>query len=51
MFWTSLVLFHVDLPDDHQEALVDFALTSSDVWALWVDDANATVVKHISFEQ
>ncbi|RVE71390.1 hypothetical protein OJAV_G00051340 [Oryzias javanicus] len=33
------------------ETLVDFALTSSDVWALWVDDSNATVVKYISFEQ
>uniref|UniRef100_A0A3P9ILY1 Nucleoporin 160 n=1 Tax=Oryzias latipes TaxID=8090 RepID=A0A3P9ILY1_ORYLA len=33
------------------ETLVDFSLTSSDVWALWVDDSNATVVKYISFEQ
>lgn len=30
---------------------MDFTLTSSDVWALWVDDSNSTVVKYISFEQ
>lgn len=34
-----------------QETLVDFTLTSSDIWALWVDESNATVVKYISFEQ
>ncbi|XP_029010164.1 nuclear pore complex protein Nup160 isoform X2 [Betta splendens] len=33
-----------------QETLLDFALTSSDVWGLWVDDFNNTVVKYISFE-
>lgn len=30
---------------------MDFTLTSSDIWALWVDESNATVVKYISFEQ
>ena len=34
-----------------QETLVDFALTSTDVWGLWVDDENQTVVKYINFEQ
>ncbi|XP_057705577.1 nuclear pore complex protein Nup160 isoform X2 [Corythoichthys intestinalis] len=34
----------------HQETLVDFALTSSDVWALWLDEANGTVLKHANFE-
>ncbi|KAI4883556.1 hypothetical protein NFI96_023353 [Prochilodus magdalenae] len=33
-----------------QETLVDFALTSTDVWGLWVDDENQTVVKYINFE-
>uniref|UniRef100_A0A3Q4I347 Nucleoporin 160 n=1 Tax=Neolamprologus brichardi TaxID=32507 RepID=A0A3Q4I347_NEOBR len=33
-----------------QETLVDFTLTSSDIWALWLDESNATVVKYISFE-
>ncbi|MBN3303741.1 NU160 protein, partial [Amia calva] len=33
-----------------QETLVDFSLTSTDVWALWLDDENQTVVKYINFE-
>ncbi|KAL7862786.1 hypothetical protein SRHO_G00117700 [Serrasalmus rhombeus] len=33
-----------------QETLVDFALTSTDIWGLWVDDDNQTVVKYINFE-
>lgn len=35
----------------HQETLVDFALTSTDIWGVWVDDSNTTVVKYINFEQ
>ncbi|XP_061631140.1 nuclear pore complex protein Nup160 isoform X2 [Phyllopteryx taeniolatus] len=34
-----------------QENLVDFALTSADLWALWVDDSNDSVVKYVNFEQ
>uniref|UniRef100_A0A674CRB0 Nucleoporin 160 n=1 Tax=Salmo trutta TaxID=8032 RepID=A0A674CRB0_SALTR len=34
-----------------QETLVDFALTSTDIWGLWLDDTNQTVVKYINFEQ
>uniref|UniRef100_A0A674CRL3 Nucleoporin 160 n=1 Tax=Salmo trutta TaxID=8032 RepID=A0A674CRL3_SALTR len=33
-----------------QETLVDFALTSTDIWGLWLDDTNQTVVKYINFE-
>lgn len=33
-----------------QETLVDFTLTPSDVWALWVDESNNTLVKYINFE-
>ncbi|XP_031695456.1 nuclear pore complex protein Nup160-like isoform X1 [Anarrhichthys ocellatus] len=33
-----------------QETLVDFALTSTDIWAVWLDDSNTTVVKYINFE-
>uniref|UniRef100_A0A8C7L319 Nucleoporin 160 n=1 Tax=Oncorhynchus kisutch TaxID=8019 RepID=A0A8C7L319_ONCKI len=32
------------------ETLVDFALTSTDIWGLWLDDTNQTVVKYINFE-
>ncbi|XP_077425205.1 nuclear pore complex protein Nup160 [Vanacampus margaritifer] len=34
-----------------QETLVDFTLTSSDLWALWLDDDNNAVVKYINFER
>lgn len=34
-----------------QETLVDFVLTSTDIWSVWVDDSNTTVVKYINFEQ
>lgn len=34
-----------------QETLVDFSLTSTDIWAVWVDESNNTVVKYINFEQ
>ncbi|XP_041851953.1 nuclear pore complex protein Nup160 [Melanotaenia boesemani] len=43
-------LEHISSLFSTQETLVDFALTSSDVWALWVDDSNTTVVKYINFE-
>ncbi|EPY76997.1 nuclear pore complex protein Nup160 [Camelus ferus] len=33
-----------------QETLIDFALTSTDIWALWHDAENQTVVKYINFE-
>ncbi|KAL4622892.1 nuclear pore complex protein Nup160 [Arapaima gigas] len=33
-----------------QETLVDFALTSTDIWGLWLDDNNQNVVKYINFE-
>ncbi|KAK9516046.1 hypothetical protein VZT92_024008 [Zoarces viviparus] len=33
-----------------QETLADFALTSTDIWAVWLDDSNTTVVKYINFE-
>ncbi|CAI5668446.1 unnamed protein product [Oreochromis niloticus] len=43
-------LEHISTLFSTQETLVDFTLTSSDIWALWVDESNATVVKYISFE-
>ncbi|XP_071318401.1 nuclear pore complex protein Nup160 isoform X2 [Trachinotus anak] len=43
-------LEHISTLFTTQETLVDFHLTSTDVWALWVDDSNTTVVKYINFE-
>ncbi|XP_070763459.1 nuclear pore complex protein Nup160 [Enoplosus armatus] len=43
-------LDHISSLFTTQETLVDFALTSTDIWAVWVDDSNATVVKYINFE-
>ncbi|XP_061578278.1 nuclear pore complex protein Nup160 [Cololabis saira] len=43
-------LEHISSLFSTQEILVDFALTSSDVWSLWIDDSNTTVVKYINFE-
>ncbi|XP_066505753.1 nuclear pore complex protein Nup160 isoform X2 [Hoplias malabaricus] len=43
-------LEHISTLFSTQETLVDFALTSTDIWGLWVDDDNQTVVKHINFE-
>ncbi|KAM9301868.1 nuclear pore complex protein Nup160 [Gastrophryne carolinensis] len=36
----------------NQETLVDFTFTLSttDIWGLWLDDENQTIVKHINFE-
>eukprot|EP00062_Callorhinchus_milii_P024732 gi/632984957/ref/XP_007909410.1/ PREDICTED: nuclear pore complex protein Nup160 isoform X1 [Callorhinchus milii] len=33
-----------------QEVLVDFALTPTDIWALWQDEENQASVKYINFE-
>nr|XP_015820477.2 nuclear pore complex protein Nup160 [Nothobranchius furzeri] len=41
---------HISSLFSTQEVLVDFALTSSDIWALWMDQSNNTVVKYINFE-
>uniref|UniRef100_A0A3Q3JNV8 Nucleoporin 160 n=1 Tax=Monopterus albus TaxID=43700 RepID=A0A3Q3JNV8_MONAL len=43
-------LEHISSLFTTQETLVDFTLTSTDIWALWLDDSNATVVKYINFE-
>ncbi|XP_063761615.1 nuclear pore complex protein Nup160 isoform X2 [Eleginops maclovinus] len=43
-------LDHVSSLFTPQETLVDFTLTPTDIWAVWVDDSNATVVKYINFE-
>ncbi|CAJ0956067.1 unnamed protein product [Ranitomeya imitator] len=45
-------LDHVSSLFSNQEPLVDFmfTLTTTDIWALWLDDENQTVVKHINFE-
>ncbi|XP_078112382.1 nuclear pore complex protein Nup160 isoform X3 [Sander vitreus] len=32
------------------ETLVDFSLTPTDIWGVWVDESNAAVVKYINFE-
>ncbi|XP_048644174.1 nuclear pore complex protein Nup160 [Marmota marmota marmota] len=34
----------------NKETLIDFALTSTDIWALWHDVENQTIVKYINFE-
>ncbi|NWY07888.1 NU160 protein, partial [Nothoprocta ornata] len=44
-------LDHVSSLFCSQETLVDFALTSSEIWALWHNEENQTVVKYINFEQ
>ncbi|XP_053545274.1 nuclear pore complex protein Nup160 [Bombina bombina] len=45
-------LDHVSSLFTNQETLVDFTftLTSTDIWALWLDEENQTIVKHINFE-
>ncbi|XP_057184920.1 nuclear pore complex protein Nup160 isoform X1 [Triplophysa rosa] len=43
-------LDHISTLFSTQETLVDFVLTATDVWGLWLDDDNQTVVKYISFE-
>ncbi|KAG2462145.1 nuclear pore complex protein Nup160 [Polypterus senegalus] len=43
-------LDHISSLYSSQETLVDFSLTSTDVWALWQDDESQTIVKYINFE-
>ncbi|KAG9333464.1 hypothetical protein JZ751_011533 [Albula glossodonta] len=43
-------LDHISSLFTTQETLVDFALTSTEVWGLWLDNDNQTVVKYINFE-
>ncbi|MEQ2206674.1 hypothetical protein XENOCAPTIV_001557, partial [Xenoophorus captivus] len=43
-------LEHISSLFSTQEALVDFTLTTTDVWALWMDESNSAVVKYIDFE-
>uniref|UniRef100_A0A3B3XRY5 Nucleoporin 160 n=1 Tax=Poecilia mexicana TaxID=48701 RepID=A0A3B3XRY5_9TELE len=43
-------LEHISSLFSTQETLVDFTLTPTDVWALWVDESNSAVVKYINFE-
>ncbi|KAM9352421.1 nuclear pore complex protein Nup160 [Symphorus nematophorus] len=43
-------LDHISSLFTTQETLVDFTLTSTDVWGVWVDESNTTVVKYINFE-
>ncbi|XP_035252589.1 nuclear pore complex protein Nup160 [Anguilla anguilla] len=43
-------LDHISTLFSTQETLVDFALTSTDVWGLWLDHNNQTIVKYINFE-
>uniref|UniRef100_A0A672U633 Nucleoporin 160 n=1 Tax=Strigops habroptila TaxID=2489341 RepID=A0A672U633_STRHB len=44
-------LDHISSLFSSQETLIDFALTSSEIWALWHNEENQTVVKYINFEQ
>uniref|UniRef100_A0A8C5ZNV9 Nucleoporin 160 n=1 Tax=Marmota marmota marmota TaxID=9994 RepID=A0A8C5ZNV9_MARMA len=41
---------YMHAPKRGQETLIDFALTSTDIWALWHDVENQTIVKYINFE-
>uniref|UniRef100_A0A8C5C1J5 Nucleoporin 160 n=1 Tax=Gadus morhua TaxID=8049 RepID=A0A8C5C1J5_GADMO len=41
---------HVSSLFSTQETLVDFALTSTDIWGVWVDESNNTIVKYIDYE-
>uniref|UniRef100_A0A673J0P0 Nuclear pore complex protein Nup160-like n=1 Tax=Sinocyclocheilus rhinocerous TaxID=307959 RepID=A0A673J0P0_9TELE len=43
-------LDHISTLFTTQETLVDFVLTATDIWAVWLDNDNQTVVKYISFE-
>ncbi|XP_042267285.1 nuclear pore complex protein Nup160 isoform X1 [Thunnus maccoyii] len=43
-------LDHISSLFSTQETLVDFTLTSTDIWGVWVDDSNTTIVKYINFE-
>ncbi|KAJ6665587.1 hypothetical protein lerEdw1_003430 [Lerista edwardsae] len=41
---------YLHAPKQGQETLIDFALTTAEIWALWYDDENQTIVKYINFE-
>ncbi|XP_072278003.1 nuclear pore complex protein Nup160 [Pyxicephalus adspersus] len=45
-------LDHISTIFSNQESLVDFTFTlaTTDIWALWLDEENQTIVKHINFE-
>uniref|UniRef100_A0A8D0A5A8 Nucleoporin 160 n=1 Tax=Sander lucioperca TaxID=283035 RepID=A0A8D0A5A8_SANLU len=43
-------LEHISSLFTTQETLVDFSLTPTDIWGVWVDESNAAVVKYINFE-
>uniref|UniRef100_A0A3Q2CWA9 Nucleoporin 160 n=1 Tax=Cyprinodon variegatus TaxID=28743 RepID=A0A3Q2CWA9_CYPVA len=43
-------LEHISSLFSTQESLVDFTLTPTEVWALWLDESNSAVVKYINFE-
>lgn len=50
----KLLPFLILTPFSHispQETLIDFAITSTDIWAMWHDAENQTVVKYINYEQ
>uniref|UniRef100_A0A669Q9N8 Nucleoporin 160 n=1 Tax=Phasianus colchicus TaxID=9054 RepID=A0A669Q9N8_PHACC len=44
-------LDHISSLFSSQETLIDFALTSAEIWALWHNEENQTIVKYINFEQ
>ncbi|XP_020647772.3 nuclear pore complex protein Nup160 isoform X1 [Pogona vitticeps] len=43
-------LDHISSLFTSQETLVDFALTTAEIWALWHNDENEATVKYINFE-
>ncbi|XP_072374893.1 nuclear pore complex protein Nup160 [Scyliorhinus torazame] len=43
-------LDHISTLFSTQETLVDFALTPTDIWALWQDEDNQSNVRYINFE-
>ncbi|KAG1934018.1 nuclear pore complex protein Nup160 [Pimephales promelas] len=43
-------LDHISTLFSTQETVVDFVLTATDIWAVWLDNDNQTMVKYISFE-
>ncbi|XP_061780964.2 nuclear pore complex protein Nup160 [Nerophis lumbriciformis] len=43
-------LDHISSLFSTQETVVDFTLTSTDIWALWLDDSNSSIVKYINYE-
>uniref|UniRef100_A0A4W4DVH5 Nucleoporin 160 n=1 Tax=Electrophorus electricus TaxID=8005 RepID=A0A4W4DVH5_ELEEL len=43
-------LEHISTHFSTQETLVDFVLTATEIWGLWVDEDNQTVMKYTNFE-